>query len=82
MEQIKTNVRKWGNSYGIVIPKQIVEQENLKEGVEINVTFEPKRAMKVKEVFALAKKYPLQKQKKSTEEIMKEIDKELWGIKR
>lgn len=37
--QSKSRLKRWGNSYGIVVPKEIVEKEGLKEGelVEVSV---------------------------------------------
>lgn len=37
--QAKSKLKRWGNSYGVIIPKEMVEKEGLKEGetVEISV---------------------------------------------
>jgi antitoxin component of MazEF toxin-antitoxin module len=37
--QAKSKLKRWGNSYGVVVPKEVVEKEGLKEGelVEISV---------------------------------------------
>jgi len=37
--QAKSKLKRWGNSYGVIVPKEIVEKEGLKEGelVEISV---------------------------------------------
>jgi antitoxin component of MazEF toxin-antitoxin module len=37
--QAKSKLKRWGNSYGVVVPKEVVEREGLKEGelVEISV---------------------------------------------
>lgn len=32
---IEVTVKKWGNSFGIVLPKEIVEKEGLKENKKI-----------------------------------------------
>ena len=49
----KSKLRRWGNSYGVVVPKEVVEKEGLKEGelVEISV----RRATDVRRLFG---KYP------------------------
>jgi antitoxin component of MazEF toxin-antitoxin module len=59
----KSKLRRWGNSLGVIVPKEIVDQEGLKEGeiVEISVR-------KVSDIKHLFGKYPfkdlqLQKQK-------------------
>ena len=59
--QAKSKLKKWGNSYGVVVPKEIVEKEGLREGevVEISV----RKAVEVERLFG---KYPfkdLQSQK-------------------
>jgi antitoxin component of MazEF toxin-antitoxin module len=79
MRQIKTKVRKWGNSFGIILPKKVVDTENIKEGIEIDITIHPKNKTTVRDLFGLAKKHPLpkKKDKKSTQEILDEIDREL-----
>ncbi len=79
MERVKTKVRKWGNSFGVVLPKKVVNTENLKEGVEITITVEPRNKMTVGDLMEFAKKHKLPKVKKSTQEIIDEIDRDLWG---
>ena len=79
MEQIRTKVKKWGNSFGLVIPKEIINREGLKEDADVFITIEPKRYTTVGDLMELAKKFKLKrKSKKSTQEIMDEIDREFW----
>ncbi len=40
----ETIIRKWGNSLGIVLPRELVEVQNLKEGDKIVLPFVIKRA--------------------------------------
>ncbi len=59
--QAKSKLKKWGNSYGVVVPKEIVEKEGLREGeiVEISV----RKAAEIERLFG---RYPfkdLQSQK-------------------
>jgi len=35
----ETRLKKWGNSYGIIVPKDIVDRENMNEGDVIKVDF-------------------------------------------
>lgn len=37
MEVIKATAKKWGSSIGIIIPKDIVEKEKIKEGQDIEI---------------------------------------------
>lgn len=34
---VKVKIKKWGNSLGIVIPKELVEERNLKEKDEVEM---------------------------------------------
>ncbi|HIG94133.1 MAG: hypothetical protein QT05_C0048G0050 [archaeon GW2011_AR13] len=34
---IKVKVKKWGNSIGIILPKELVKKEDLKENDEIRI---------------------------------------------
>ncbi|MBI2142771.1 AbrB/MazE/SpoVT family DNA-binding domain-containing protein [Candidatus Woesearchaeota archaeon] len=76
METAKVKLRKWGNSLGTTIPKEVIDRESLKEGdtVELTIT-KPKNVLK--ELFGALK--GKEKIKISTEELMKEIDKELYN---
>ena len=81
MEEIVTKVRKWGNSYGVLLPMFLIDNEQLKENSEVKITVRPHRKLTVGNLLEFAKKNPV-KFKKSTEEIMKEMDYELYGIRK
>ncbi len=36
-------IKKWGNSYGILIPKELLKEANLKENQTVDVAITPKR---------------------------------------
>jgi antitoxin component of MazEF toxin-antitoxin module len=78
MLKIETVVRKWGNSLGIILPKEIVDRESIREGNEINLNITPNNTTTVADLFALSKKMRLPKLKKSTQKIMREVDRQLW----
>jgi antitoxin component of MazEF toxin-antitoxin module len=78
MEKINTIVKKWGNSYGIILPKELVQSQELKEGARIDIIVQPRKKTKVKDIFGILKG----KLKKDTDQIMDEVDKELWGIEK
>lgn len=78
METINTKVKKWGNSFGIILPAEIVKHNRIKEGTNIEVRITTKNKTKVKDVFGILKG----KLTKDTEQLMKEVDKELWGIEK
>ena len=75
MIEIKTKLRRWGNSFGIVVPQRAVENSGVREGEEIMVFLRKRESDNVlKETFGILKKW-----KKSTDKIMKEIDRDLWS---
>lgn len=76
MERISTVVKKWGNSFGIILPKEFVKSQELKEGIKIDIMVQSKKKTKVKDIFGIMKG----KLKRDTSQIMNNIDKELWGI--
>lgn len=79
MEQIKTKIKKWGNSFSVIIPKDIINREGLKEDNEVFITVQPKKYTTVGDLMEMAKKFKLKrKSTKSTQEIMDEIDREFW----
>jgi len=64
--QGKAKLKRWGNSYGVVVPKEVVEKEGLKEGevVEISV----RKASDIRRLFG---KYPFKDLQSEKEEMRK-----------
>ncbi|MSS74826.1 hypothetical protein EXS73_01245 [Candidatus Pacearchaeota archaeon] len=73
MPELITKVRKWGNSYGLIIPQAIMESKNLKEGEEIE-------AIIIKKSNVLRETFGTHKFSKPIAKLMKEVDKELYDI--
>ena len=71
MIERETKLRAWGNSIGVVIPKEDVIKENLQVDQKVKVIITPVGAVKVKDIFGKLKI------KKSTEDITKEVNREL-----
>lgn len=71
---IKGKVKKWGNSFGIIIPKEIINNEGFKVGQEIEYMIISDSKKRFDELFGSLKG----KFKKSTEQMMKEVDRELY----
>jgi len=71
MIEVESKLRKWGRSIGLVIPKKIVEMEKLKEGDSVKLVLAKKRNA-LKEVFGTLRF------RRSTDEILRESDKEAW----
>ncbi len=53
--QTKSKVKRWGNSLGVVLPKALVEEEDLKEGEEVEII-----VRKISDVRELRGKYPFE----------------------
>ncbi|MDG7018502.1 MAG: AbrB/MazE/SpoVT family DNA-binding domain-containing protein [Nitrososphaerota archaeon] len=64
--QSNAKLKRWGNSYGVVVPKEVVEKEGLREGEVVEVIV--RKAIDVKRLYG---KYPfkdLQAQKEKMRE--------------
>ena len=74
MIEFETTIKKQGNSLGVVIPKEVFIKERLKPGQRIRaMIFRKGNGRNV-----LRKTFGILKCKKSTEQMMREMDKELW----
>ncbi len=72
--ECETITRKWGNSLGITLPKEIVEEQNLKENEKIIVLVIKKNST-LKKTFGMLKG----KLKKSAQQMKDELRKELYN---
>ena len=72
MIEIEAKLRRWGRSFGIIIPVEAVRDAQLKEDEKLEVRIR-KRKNILKEVFGSVKT------KRTAEELLKESDKEAWG---
>jgi len=45
VSQTKTKIREWGNSFGIVIPKEIIIKEGLKANEQVIVSINRKQTL-------------------------------------
>ncbi len=70
MIEIKAKLRRWRNSFGIIVQQAVVEKTRSNEGDEITVLFR-------KEKPDLRKLFGAHKFSKPVKKLMKEIDKEL-----
>ena len=71
MIEVEAKVRKWGRSFGVVIPKEKIKEEGIKENETIKLLI-AKRTNVLKETFGTLKL------KRSTQEILDESDREDW----
>ena len=70
MMEIKAKTKKWGNSIGVIIPKEIIRQQNIKPDQEITILISSKPITTGRDIWGTFKF------KKSTEQIMREVDKD------
>lgn len=64
--EVESKIKRWGNSYGVLLSKELIENEMLKENETVVVNIHSKRKN-------LEKLFGLCKFKKSTKDIIKEI---------
>lgn len=69
MEVFQTKPKKWGNSLGITIPKEIVDKEHLTPSKKIRVFIVLDKSME-----EVRKSFGTLKRKVSIEEAMRQID--------
>jgi antitoxin component of MazEF toxin-antitoxin module len=76
MVVVETRLKKWGNSLGLIIPKEVIDMEKLKEEEKVRVIVVSKNSSKVlRETFGMLKG----KIKKSTQQIKDELRRELYN---
>lgn len=71
MIEVETKVRKWGRSFGVVIPKEKIKEEGIKANETIRLLI-GKKTNPLKETFGTLKL------KRTTQEILDESDREDW----
>ena len=74
MKTIETTAKRWGNSIGIIIPKEVIDKEHIKENGIVRFLIIKESDRILRETFGLAK----DKIKKSTQQIKNEIRNELY----
>jgi len=74
MTVIETKVKKWGNSFGVVIPMEVINREKIKEEQEIRVILVKDSKKVLGETWGLLK----DKIKKPTQQIKDELRKDLY----
>lgn len=73
MKEIKTILKKNGSAFNIDIPSEAINEENLKEGDEITLMLKKDKGNVLREMFGTFKF------KRPVDEIMKEVDKDLYN---
>ncbi|MEK6860083.1 MAG: AbrB/MazE/SpoVT family DNA-binding domain-containing protein [Nanoarchaeota archaeon] len=78
MIELKSKLRRWGNSFGVVIPQRAVMEEDLKEGDEINVFLQEEKndisqifgALKCKKINAQKLKDDIRKEEQKNDRLL------------
>ena len=71
MIEIEAKLKRWGRSFGIVVPMEQVREADLKEEEELEITIRKKKN-------PLRETFGIMKFKRSTKEILDESDREDW----
>ena len=74
--ELKVKLKKMGNSLGIIIPSDLVRSKGFREGEDLSIDILRNKFSTVGDILEEARKQKL-KFTKSTEEIMRETDKDL-----
>jgi len=75
MFRSETKLRAWGNSVGVILPKELVKEEKLSINDEVEVIVK-KKSNPLKDAFGKLREFKA-KSDKSTDEILREVDEEL-----
>ena len=71
MIEINTKLKRWGRSFGVIIPMEKVKKENFSENEELRILI-AKKKNPLKETFGIVKF------KRPIKEILEEGDRESW----
>ncbi|MEK6895318.1 MAG: hypothetical protein AABX48_02250 [Nanoarchaeota archaeon] len=71
MIEFETKLKKWGKSFGVIVPMDKIKNANLKENETLDIRVTKKQN-------PLRKHFGSFKFKRTTEELLKETDEESW----
>ncbi|MEK6825385.1 MAG: AbrB/MazE/SpoVT family DNA-binding domain-containing protein [Nanoarchaeota archaeon] len=75
MSFVETKLRKWGNSFGVVIPIEIVEKEKMRENQQVNIIIVPNSRKALRETFGMGKGRLL----KTGQQVKNELRRDLYN---
>jgi len=70
METTEAKVKKWGNSFGIIIPKEIIDKQQIKEGITVKINIQTNNKSTAGDIFGILKK----KLNRDTDDLLKEVN--------
>ncbi len=62
----RSRLRRWGNSLGVAVPKELARKEGLREGEEVEVL-----VRRVSDIRTLRGRFPIKELQKAKEEMRK-----------
>jgi len=68
---IEVTIKRWGNSFGVVLPKEVIEKEELKENKKIVINII--KQADISDIFGLVKNRKMSGQK------MKDLSRKEWN---
>lgn len=81
---VEVVVRRWGNSLGVTLPKEVVDTQHIRENERLFIGIQKERPLKVADIFGLAAgwKIDAQRLKDRLREEDAERDKKISGFLR
>lgn len=70
--EVETILKKWGNSFGVIIPRTEIKKHNFKVNQKVIVSLDKKETTKVRDLLGMFQDFKL-----NTTDILKKIDEEL-----
>lgn len=61
--EVEVVARKWGNSIGVTVPREVLEKEGIKENERFFIDIRKGKLAKVKDIFGLARGWKIDSQK-------------------
>lgn len=80
--EVVVTARKWGNSIGVTLPREVVEKQGIRDNEKFVIDVQRGKPAKVSDIFGLAKGWKIDTQKvkdKQREEDL-ERDRNLCGL--
>jgi len=71
MPEVESRIKRWGNSFGVIIPTDVIRKEKLKVGQKVDIIL-------LKKSDVLKKTFGTLKMKKSAQKIKNELREELY----
>ncbi len=80
MIEVRTKLRKWGNSFGVVVPINKVNDAGVKEGEDVTILINKTNKNVISEIFGSLKGWKINAQKFKDEmrKEEREIEKRKW----